>query len=507
MNGLFDMVGPASGPNRSQTADMVLIGSTVRRFLTAPVRAVDIRFPQRLFPCFLAQNNHAALMGGILGLSPGDPDLRRAPVLSQEKGIQLSYSIFRGPSPAFGRAVKVTVEMAGGKVRSVLAAAENGGIAISEIDGFELNPQPFEGHLFVWSDTDVSSELKAVVPHSKINITIKNGFYLYDVRPGSDPPPQAGLMKQLLAVEGVTEAAYLEPLLPAGKPEPPPLFSSFGELAALSEKTGKDASELAVDYEAGRTGRGRQEIWTQMSGCLETMKRAASAQETPVSGCLSALRPLGLQAAENGPASGANTLTRAMAVALGIMEHALSLGDVIAAPTGRSAGIVPACLLSLQEALSFPDEQIIRALFVCAASGVILARHGFGSGGGEDGFRREAAVAGAMASAGMTWLMGGDARRIAASAALLLKDRRGAGLPGCGCACDYAGECLFGVSGAFAAAHMAAAGLGLGGDPDGIVQKCARLDSEAFPLNAAGPPGEGGYCSLSRDIPLPRRTW
>ena len=46
---------------------------------------------------------------------------------------------------------------------------------------------------------------------------------------------------------------------------------------------------------------------------------------------------------------------------------------LVAAPTAGSSGIIPGCMVAIQEKYRFTDEQIVNALFVSALMGVIMA--------------------------------------------------------------------------------------------------------------------------------------
>ena len=159
-----------------------------------------------------------------------------------------------------------------------------------------------------------------------------------------------------------------------------PLFRTFEELMKLSEKTGKTVPELAIDYEMGRSGRSRDEIWDQMKQNLEYMRETVN---TGLTDDIHTLFGFGtgcdgkkmMKAIADGKILGGSTLGRAIAKALATMEMDCSMNRVVAAPTGGSCGIVPGCILTVQEDRHCTDEELINSLFVAAAAGVCMYYH------------------------------------------------------------------------------------------------------------------------------------
>ncbi len=114
-----------------------------------------------------------------------------------------------------------------------------------------------------------------------------------------------------------------------------------------------------------------------------------------------------------------------------VMEKALKMGEsnacmrrIVAAPTAGSCGVVPAVLLSLEQEKGFSREQMIKALYVAAGIGGVIASRAF-IAGAAGGCQAEIGAASAMASGAAVWLMGGSGEDISHAVALSLKNLLG----------------------------------------------------------------------------------
>ncbi len=150
----------------------------------------------------------------------------------------------------------------------------------------------------------------------------------------------------------------------------------------------------------------------------------------------------------------------ATAYALSVAECNACMGKIVAAPTAGACGILPGCLVALQETEAYTDEQLIDALFVAAAFGHVIATTASISGA-EGGCQAECGSAAAMAAAAMVYLRRGTPEMAADACTYALMNTMGL-------VCDPVGglvevPCVFrnvgGVGNAFTAADMALAGI------------------------------------------------
>ncbi len=114
-----------------------------------------------------------------------------------------------------------------------------------------------------------------------------------------------------------------------------------------------------------------------------------------------------------------------------VMEIAIKLGEsnacmrrIVAAPTAGSCGVVPAVLLAMEKKRKDTKEQIIRALYVAAGIGGVIANRAF-IAGAAGGCQAEIGTASAMAAGAAVFLEGGTADAMASAAALALKNLMG----------------------------------------------------------------------------------
>src|ERR1035437_2210642 len=113
---------------------------------------------------------------------------------------------------------------------------------------------------------------------------------------------------------------------------------------------------------------------------------------------------------------------------LEVMEKAVKMAEsnacmkrIVAAPTAGSCGVIPAVFLSYEEQRNASEDDIVRALFVAAGIGSVIAECASISGA-EGGCQAEIGTASAMAAGGIAALEGADAEGIIHAAALALKN-------------------------------------------------------------------------------------
>ena len=114
-----------------------------------------------------------------------------------------------------------------------------------------------------------------------------------------------------------------------------------------------------------------------------------------------------------------------------VMEKAVKMGEsnacmrrIVAAPTAGSCGVLPAVFLSLEEEKGYAKDEMVKALYVSAGIGGIIA-HRASVSGAAGGCQAEIGAASAMAAGGVAFLLGGDGEAIAHAAALAMKNLLG----------------------------------------------------------------------------------
>ena len=423
---IFEVVGPKMmGPSSSATAGMARIGHVVYQFLSAPPKSIDLTFMPSREESYFAHATHLALIGGVLGLPEYDMRLRQSIDIARERGIKLTYSIFEEPLPRSPLSVGITVESTDGKTLKVLGTSVGGGsISIDEINGFKVNPASAEAHLFVWADRDAEKALEGIFLGCTVNRSEKDGKYLFYVSVPQDMPEKKKAEAE--AISGVEKAVFLAPFVALGFVPHTPLFTSYAQLLKMSEETGKNIFQLTMDYEINRSGRTYDQIWAEMADYWEVMKEGARAGQEdemiPLYGCNKGDNGKKIMAAyKNGVTLGGSILPKAIAIAVGMMEYSGSCHCVIATPTAGACGLIPGCMLPVQEVRGFSDTKIIESLFVAAAIGVVMYYHNVSFSGSSGGCQGEVGVGSAMTAAALCYVAGASSHVIIQGATLAMK--------------------------------------------------------------------------------------
>ncbi len=234
-------------------------------------------------------------------------------------------------------------------------------------------------------------------------------------------------------------------------------------IKALVEMSGNETiSSVAKREQSTRNKEPIDKIVEKMRGMLDVMRESVQEGMRPDLRSVSGMT--GGQAALLGAhapnAVGGPLLGMAAARALAVAECNACMGKIVAAPTAGACGILPAALLTLQEARGYTNEQLIDALFTAAAIGRVIAKRASISGA-EGGCQAECGSAAAMAAAAMVELAGGTPQMAADACAFALMNSLGL-------VCDPVGglvevPCVYrnvaGVANAMTAADLALSGI------------------------------------------------
>lgn len=184
-----------------------------------------------------------------------------------------------------------------------------------------------------------------------------------------------------------------------------------------------------------------------------------------------------------------------------VIARALKMGEnnacmkrIVAAPTAGSCGVLPAVLLSYEEAEEVSEERMVEAMFVAAGIGQVIATRASISGA-EGGCQAEIGSASGMAAGALTYLRGGSAKAIVHATAIALKNLLGL-------VCDPVGglvevPCVkrnvIGAVNAVAASEMAMAGITSVIPPDEVID---AMESVGRKIDASlRETGEGGLAA------------
>jgi L-serine dehydratase len=236
-------------------------------------------------------------------------------------------------------------------------------------------------------------------------------------------------------------------------------FSSV--LALLQASEHKPLWQAVLDDDIADRGVRQEESWTKMASLWAAM-RASVRDYDPGRRSLS-----GLSGGDGGKYEAAapgyfDAFAReVVATALKVGECNACMRRIVAAPTAGSGGVLPAVLLPAQNKLNLPDETMVRALYVAAGFGQVIAARATISGA-EGGCQAEIGSASAMAAAALVFIKNGSPHSMADACATALQNVLGL-------VCDPVGglvevPCIkrnvMGALNAVAAAEMALAGVG-----------------------------------------------
>lgn len=169
-----------------------------------------------------------------------------------------------------------------------------------------------------------------------------------------------------------------------------------------------------------------------------------------------------------------------------VMEKAIKMGEsnacmrrIVAAPTAGSCGVLPAVLLSYQEDFDVAEDDMVKAMYVAAGIGKVIAENAF-IAGAAGGCQAEIGSASAMAAGALAFLQGGDSSAIINAATLSLKKFLGL-------VCDpVAGlvevPCIkrnsYGAVNAVTSAQLSLAGIKSAIAPDDVVDSMRRIGNQ-----------------------------
>ncbi len=173
-----------------------------------------------------------------------------------------------------------------------------------------------------------------------------------------------------------------------------------------------------------------------------------------------------------------------------VMEKAIKMGEsnacmrrIVAAPTAGSCGVLPAVLLSYEEDFDVAENDMVKAMYVAAGIGKVIAENAF-IAGAAGGCQAEIGSASAMAAGALAFLQGGDSSAIINAATLSLKNFLGL-------VCDpVAGlvevPCIkrnsYGAVNAVTSAQLSLAGIKSAIAPDDVVDSMRRIGNQ-LPAN------------------------
>lgn len=241
-------------------------------------------------------------------------------------------------------------------------------------------------------------------------------------------------------------------------------FANGKTLLELCEEHQMPISAVMREREISVGKSSDKEIEQKLARALEIMNHAVHQPLTKprksIGGLIGGEAKLVYEHAAAGTSICGNTLSKAIAYAMAVLETNAAMGLIVAAPTAGSSGVVPGVLLSLQEEYDLSERMVYDGLLNASAVGYLLMRNASVSGA-EAGCQAEVGAASAMAASAVVELFGGTPQMCLHAASIALSNLLGmvcdpiAGLVEAPCQSRNG----LGVANAFTCAQLALSGI------------------------------------------------
>lgn len=214
---LFDIMGPIMvGPSSSHTAGAVRIGLIARKLLGHPPVRAELMLHGSFAATGRGHGTDRALVAGLLGMQPDNPDIPRSFALAEQSRLQIrvgSISL-RGAHP---NSVLIREEDEFGNKLEVNASSLGGGrVRVNAIDGLDASFTGEYPTLIIRNEDQPGAvaEVSAILSHRQVNIAT---MQLYrNMRGGlavmvleSDQPICREAVEELRACPGIERVTYL----------------------------------------------------------------------------------------------------------------------------------------------------------------------------------------------------------------------------------------------------------------------------------------------------------
>lgn len=201
-------------------------------------------------------------------------------------------------------------------------------------------------------------------------------------------------------------------------------MTSYVQLVEEAQARGLTVGEVVLQDQAEQLEQPARDLCIRMGNNLAVMREAVAQGINKTNRSISGM--VGGDAAKvekrrlRGESLVGERMSTLLVRALAVAEVNATMGKIVAAPTAGSCGVLPAVLLTVEEAMGLGEEQVINALFTAAGLGMVIADRATVSGA-EGGCQAEIGSAAAMSAAAAVELGGGSPKQTAHGAAIALK--------------------------------------------------------------------------------------
>lgn len=202
-------------------------------------------------------------------------------------------------------------------------------------------------------------------------------------------------------------------------------FKDGKELLNICKKEDKKIWEVMIEREVENSEKNCDEIFEIMRENLITMinsvEKGLNSSLKSMGGLVGGdAKKLRERYMNSNTLSGKRTM-KAVAAAMAVLEVNVTMGQIVAAPTAGSSGIVPGVLYMMKDEYRIEDDKLIKALFTASAIGYIITKNATVAGA-DGGCQAETGSAAAMAAAALVEIEGGEPSESLEAASMTIKN-------------------------------------------------------------------------------------
>ena len=138
---VFDVLGPNMiGPSSSHTAGAAVIAGLAQKMLAPPLTRVEFTLYGSFAKTYRGHGTDRALLGGILGFSTDDRNIRDSFEIARQRGLDFTFTPNETETDLHPNTVDIHMENAAGQTLLVRGASLGGGkVKIVRINGVEVD--------------------------------------------------------------------------------------------------------------------------------------------------------------------------------------------------------------------------------------------------------------------------------------------------------------------------------------------------------------------------------
>ncbi len=206
-------------------------------------------------------------------------------------------------------------------------------------------------------------------------------------------------------------------------------YQSFSEIIDICNNDKKEFWQVILEEDIFERGVSKEESLNKMRDTWDAMLFSAANYEKDLYSKSGLVGGDGHKMEEYGQKMGEKSLcgeyiNAVIAGALQMGESNACMKRIVAAPTAGACGVLPAVLVPYFTRRDNDVDKMIKALYVAAGIGQIIAHRAYISGAA-GGCQAEIGSASSMAAGALVYLQGGDAVQVAHAAAMAMKNLLG----------------------------------------------------------------------------------